>query len=388
MLLAVNPNNRLKTPLAAIEPPVWLSLLVSHYIEDGKDVNVLDAEALDLSVQETANTILASGATEVILVVMGNNPSVSSTPKMVVTCELLTLLKGEIDISLTGLHPMAVGGESVLYWRPTKCLPIHWELLPMHLYRAHNWHCLDGSSRTPYASTFTSLGCPYNCYYCNIHTLYQSRTMLYRSIPGFLQEIEELVSRYKIRNIKIWDELFTLKEDRVLSICTGLKAYNLNIWAYARLDTITARMLEAMKVSGINWLAYGFESIADRKFISRTEDVIKRPKDAGINIIANFMFGIPGSTATDDKKSLEFAMAHLFEFVNFYDAKPYPGSQWYQDTNPQWSYERFNQYGSKSSFRENAFVTYFTNPDYLNMIRAKFGEQAVGQINDMLIRRI
>jgi len=199
-MLFVNPNNRLKTPLAAIEPPLWLGLCASYYSAQGGNANILDAEAEDLTLEQTEAVIRSSREKDVLIVVMGNNPSVSSTPKMVVTCELLTLLKGEIDVSLTGLHPMAVGGESVLYWRPTKCLPIHWELLPMHLYRAHNWHCLDGSSRTPYASTFTSLGCPYNCYYCNIHTLYQSRTMLYRSIPGFLQEIEELfhVTRLEI----------------------------------------------------------------------------------------------------------------------------------------------------------------------------------------------
>ena len=39
-----------------------------------------------------------------------------------------------------------------------------WDLLPMGLYRAHNWHCFDNiENRQPYAAIYTSLGCPYNC---------------------------------------------------------------------------------------------------------------------------------------------------------------------------------------------------------------------------------
>ncbi|MEI4884388.1 hypothetical protein, partial [Klebsiella pneumoniae] len=32
-----------------------------------------------------------------------------------------------------------------------------WDLLPMHLYRAHNWQCFDDlTKRQPYASIYTS----------------------------------------------------------------------------------------------------------------------------------------------------------------------------------------------------------------------------------------
>ena len=73
--LFINPNNR--NPMgdrAAIEPPLWLSLMASHYLEDGKEVIILDAEAEDLSLTETAASALESQPDEVIIVVMGNNP--------------------------------------------------------------------------------------------------------------------------------------------------------------------------------------------------------------------------------------------------------------------------------------------------------------------------
>ena len=38
------------------------------------------------------------------------------------------------------------------------------------------------------------------------------------------------------------------------------RRYNLNIWAYARVDTVNTKNLSHMKRAGINWLALGIES--------------------------------------------------------------------------------------------------------------------------------
>ena len=387
MLLVVNPNNRLRTSLAAIEPPLWAGLCASFLGAD-----ILDAEAEDLTLEETESRIRAFYPNAVLIVVMGNNPSVSSTPKMPVAEALADRIK-DLNVSFTGIHPIAVNYQKYPVIKyPFDGFPMMpWDKLPMHLYKAHNWHCLDGSPRTPYASIYTSLGCPFDCYYCPIHTLYGDRRVKFRPVKDVLKEVDILTGRYGVRNIKIWDELFALNEDRVLSICSGLRDYNLNIWAYARVDTVTERMLGAMKKAGINWLAYGFESVTDPKFIKRTAEVINMTRDAGINIMANFMFGLPGATIDDDRRSLDWAKSQLFEFVNFYDAMPYPGSQWFEDVKPlpDWSLNphtgrSFSQYICPTPFRRMAFKEYFTNPEYLGMIRSKFGVQGEEQIKEML----
>jgi anaerobic magnesium-protoporphyrin IX monomethyl ester cyclase len=382
MTLVVNPNNRLRTPLAAIEPPLWAGLITSYLKAD-----ILDAEALDLTLDETVNTIEVLKPDKVIIVVMGNNPSVSSTPKIGISEALAEGLKKDYSVSLTGIHPVSVGSKYPVIKKPFEGFPdMPFDKLPMDLYKAHNWHCLDGSPRSPYASVYTSLGCPFNCYYCNIHTLYPDRKMQFRPIANIMKEIDTLTYKYGVRNIKFWDELFALDEVRVLSICEQLQYYDLNIWAYARVDTITKGMLKVMKKAGINWLVYGFEGVSDKKFIRGTENVIKMTRDAGISIMGNFMFGAPNTTPDDDMGSLEFAKKHLFEFVNFYDAKPYPGSQWYKDTKPQDI--EYNQYKQISPFRDKAWMDYFTNPEYLSMIGKKWGQQAINQINYMIENKI
>ena len=393
--LLINPNHRIPLgDIPAIEPPLWLSLMASHFLEDGKEVEVLDAEAENLNHHQVIERVSKINPGMVIIVVMGNNPSVSSTPKMPEAELLQDVLGKYVHTFLTGLHPMATACEDVFYWQPTRCLPLHWELLPMDKYRAHNWHCLDGSARSPYASIYTSLGCPFNCYYCNIHTLYKDRKMMLRDIDDIVQEVDRLVHRYNIRNVKIWDELFALNQKRVIEICKELEPYDLNIWAYARVDSVTKKMLEAMKRGGINWLAYGFENAssevrtrADKHFSNnKVERAIKMTEDAGINIMANFMFGLPGETLDTARSTLNFAKQHLFDFVNFYVALPYPGSEWYRDVKSNENWQDYDQYhlpvNPWSAFRQEAFVEYFLNPAYLDKIGRKFGSTKM--INDML----
>ncbi|KKL67836.1 hypothetical protein LCGC14_2130990 [marine sediment metagenome] len=379
-----------------MEPPLWAGLIASY-----QGADLLDAEVWNLTLEQTEKVIRTGAAfsptysygghQDVLIVVMGNNPSVSSTPKMPVA-EALADRVSDLNVSLTGLHPVAAGSNYPVIKKPFEGTPImdwHRLKLPMKSYRAHNWHCLDGTSRSPYASIYTSLGCPYDCYYCNIHTLYGGRGVQLRPIGDILYEVMVLDSLYHIRNIKIWDEMFALNEDRAVEICSALERFDLNIWAYARLDTVTERMLKAMKRGGINWLAYGFESVTDPKFSDRAEDVIRMTREAGINIIANFMFGLPGTTQEDDEASVEFAKEHLFEWVNFYDAKPYPGSRWYADLEHEAAnWEDFSQFKDITPFRQRAFQDYFTKPAYLMMVEGKFGGQAVKQVEAMLNWRI
>src|SRR3990167_7323100 len=73
--LFVNPpNDNPLTDLKAIEPPIWCALLAGEQREGGHDVAIWDVEV---------NPIMPGTTYEqIIIVVMGSNPSVSSTPKM------------------------------------------------------------------------------------------------------------------------------------------------------------------------------------------------------------------------------------------------------------------------------------------------------------------
>lgn len=463
-LLLVNPNHRMPNPFSGIEPPLWCGLLATFTRNHGYSVSIIDAEAEDLTVEETAQRIVELNPSLVAIVVQGANPSASSTPKMEVTRQLLDNLNYTVKTILIGIHPSALpiktlqeertdcvaNGEgfytilSLLEqlkkgwdlvpvasfgitnwgqrWQTSPAplitdLPeVAWDLLPMEKYKAHNWHCLDGSPRQPYGVIYTSLGCPFHCSYCNIHALYNNQLSLrYRKPEAVVQEIDILVNKYKIRNIKIADEMFGLNQSRVSHLCDLIieRKYDLNMWAYARVDTIDEGMLAKMKQAGINWLGYGIESAStmvrwgvDKKFHqAQIFKAIEMTHNAGIHINGNFIFGLPDDGLETMRETLNMAKELNLEYVNFYVAIPYPGSQLYdkapKESLPK-SWRGYSQYSKDTlplptkyltskeivEFRDKAFIEYFTNPEYLRMLGQKFGMQAVEEIKAMLKQKI
>lgn len=405
--LVVNPNNRILSPYAGIEPCFWAGMIASDLRFKGKHVNILDAEAQDLSFQATIDIIRASKPQHIIFVVMGNNPSVSSTIKMPITKKLIDNLLGEFDIKVAGLHPSALPqqtkmelGVDVLRGKCFDGTPdMPYDLVPMDKYISHFWHNLhDGSARQPYAVTYTSLGCASNCHFCTVVCQYGwQRKVWYRDIDAFIKEVDLLVSKYNVRNIKLYDEHFTTNHIRVNEICDKLieRRYDLNIWAYARVDTVNPKMLDKMWHAGFNWLGYGFESGSDiilaqsgkRASNMQARMAVKWTHEAGINVIGNFIFGLPLDTLETMQTTLDFAKSLNIEFANIYYCENLPGTGIYQNGNKDWS--QFGQFSNQKKtevikFRNKAFNDYYTDINYLNHIKVRFGEQAVKQIQDML----
>lgn len=395
-MLLINPKSPNNMPDKAIETPIWCALMA----KDGDTIIDLEVELLRYRRSE-----------DKLIVVMGNNPSASSTPKMPEAIRLREHListgKMGAKVYMTGLHPMASGVADIPIPHPSELVKIkraRWELLNMEKYKAHNWHCLqDIDNRGKYAALYTSYGCPYSCDFCNIHTIYGGRKVYYRNPLDVREEIDYLVRNHGIHNLKLCDELFTLNPEHVSKVCDAIKDYRLNIWAYAKVDMVTPVMLAEMKKAGVNWIAYGFESGNESvlkgvaKSYKGISETVKMTRDAGINIMGNFIFGLPGDTHDTMEQTLELSRKIRCEYVNFYCAMAYPGSKLYNGENTNWgSYEQCSKnlkpMGNKVlspqevlDFRNVAFYSYFTDGDYLSMVNRKFGEKAMKHIQEMVI---
>ena len=403
VMILINPkSSNLLSELKAIEPPIWCAMLA----QDG-DV-IFDLEVEDMPTKpfspiipygQYSDNYKTLHNEDILIVVMGANPSVSSTPKIP---QAIKLMQQFPQAKITGLHPMATGEATYQIPPPSELVKIKrakWELLDMSKYRAHNWHCLhDLDSRGNYASLYTSFGCPYDCNFCNIHTIYQGRKVYYRNPRDVIDEIGFLVQEYGIKNLKICDELFTLNHKHIETICGGIKGYNLNIWAYARVGSVNPSLLKTMKEAGINWLCYGFEAgnLKVRQKAAKDYgdiyDTVFKTKRAGINIIGNFMFGLPNDTLDTMCETYSLASSLNCEWANFYCTMAYPGSRIYKGENTDW--DSYNQYGDLAvpqwikDFRDSSFRQYFSSPRYLTMIKEKFGSKAVEHIEYMLEQKI
>lgn len=466
-ILFVRPNDKkniygeLSTGIAAIEPPVWALILASFLEQRGFSVGFRDPEANNEDPVQTAQFIEQSNPVLVCIVTLGSNLS-ASTWKMAGARVLIEELRRQNPlrrIMLWGLHPSALPertmheenvdfvcqGEGFLtltallpmlkakapinttvpglwYRNPQNpkiiehgpCADLANELssLPLpawHLaspadYRAHNWHCFDDlSRRTPYATIYTSLGCPFACSFCALHALFGKSVVRFRPPVKVLEEIDLLVNTYGVRNIKILDECFVLNHTHVNEICDRIIAagYNLNIWAYARIDTIRPELLQKLKRAGVNWLAFGIESGDDETLAGvqkrgydqeKIRRTIAETKAAGIHVVGNFMFGLPNDTLLSMQNTLKFAMELNCEYTNFYVTMAYPGSQLYNEAVanniplPD-SWIGFSQYSEETlgmptqnlsgnevlAFRDMAFRKFHSSPEYLRMLELKFG---------------
>ena len=301
-----------------------------------------------------------------------------------------------------------------------------WDMMPMELYFPHNWHMFGenkNQAKGKYAVLATSLGCPYSCAFCAISSLLGTRKVRFYSIERVMDEIDLLVNKYGIKYIKMMDECFVLRADYINELCDRLieKNYDLNIWGYARIDTVDQDLLVKLREAGVQWLAYGVESgsekslngVAKGQFNNeKVKRVVKMTQDAGINVLANFMFGLPDDDMPDMKASFELSREINPEWINYYVTMPYPGSKLYYEyiTNgekladewiayAQYSYEctpKGTKYLSPSQvleYRDWAFNAFFENNNiYFENIKRKFGQVTVDEIkamtNNKLRRRL
>ncbi len=298
---------------------------------------------------------------------------------------------------------------------------VAWDLLPMERYRAHNWHAFGTTgSRSPYGALYTTLGCPYTCSFCCIQAPFRDgeaaagKAHSYRrwSPANVLAQLDTLADVYGVRHVKLADELFVLHPGHVGAICRGLasRAEPLNIWAYARVDSIPTDLIPLLRDAGIRWLAVGIESAdarvradVDKAYAQdQIATTLDRLHSAGIHVLGNYMFGLPEDDEASMRQTLDLAVELNTPYANFYCAMAYPGSPLYARAMaegwplpPTWA--GYAQLGVETfplptrylsgddvlRFRDAAFTTYFTSPRYLAMLERTFGAGAVDEVRAM-----
>ena len=304
-----------------------------------------------------------------------------------------------------------------------------WDLLPMKLrpldmYRAHFWHVgFNHTKRTPFAAIYTSLGCRYGCDFCMINIINRvdndsevsaasSKGMRFWSSDFVIRELQNLAA-LGVTNVRLSDEMFFLDRRYFEPIISSNDVHELglNMWAYARVDTVREKYLENFRKSGINWLALGIESGNQlvRKEVSKgtfkdvnIRSVCKSIRDSGINVISNYIFGFPDEGFDEMNETLSLAIELNTEMANIYACQALPGSPLYNLARKQgWALpDSFDGYGFLSyecqplptkyltaaevlKFRDEAWSTYFSNPKYLDLVEIKFGSEERKNLESM-----
>jgi radical SAM superfamily enzyme YgiQ (UPF0313 family) len=304
-----------------------------------------------------------------------------------------------------------------------------WDLLPyknkpFDLYRAHFWHAeFNHAKRTPFAAIYSSLGCRFGCDFCMINIVNRnnnddniasadSKIMRFWSPDFIIKEFEKLAN-YGVETVRISDEMFFLDKRYFEPLLQKIveKGFKFNMWSYSRIDTVRKDYLELFKKAGVNWLALGIEAANQdiRHEVSKgtfknvnIREICKTIRDFDINVISNYIFGLPNDSIETMQQTLDLSLELNTETANYYPCQALPGSPLYiQAKQNGWKLPEtpngfaFFSYESEPlptkyctskevlEFRDKAWNAYFTNPKYLDLVEKKFGIQQRKNVEDM-----
>ena len=209
------------------------------------------------------------------------------------------------------------------------------ELMPIHLYNPPP----DHYKRLPLFHMIVIRGCPYNCAFCSNNYLF-GRRIRKKSPKRVIEEIKNAVRKFGARDISFWDDMLTADKQWLTDVCNLLideqrNGLDITWTCFSRVNTVTPELLKLMKKAGCWGIFYGFESgnqelldiINKGITLEQSRNAAKWTQEAGIDIRASFMIGMPGETKEMALKTIQFAKELNTDYPQFCRTSILPGTE-------------------------------------------------------------
>jgi radical SAM superfamily enzyme YgiQ (UPF0313 family) len=207
-------------------------------------------------------------------------------------------------------------------------------LLPMEKYRSAVW------GKKPFTTVLTSRGCFYGCTYCPYRIGHGTKWRP-RSPQNVVDEIDECVRRYGVREILFRDPLFTADQDRAIRISELIAARGIEVdWrCETRADLTSEDMIRSFARAGCKAINFGVESgspeiLEGVRRVRISEGQIRNIFDTcrrvGIETMAFFIVGLPGETESTLEATVRLAIWLNPDTAQFTAATPYPHTPYYE----------------------------------------------------------
>lgn len=360
--------------MGVVAPPLGIAYMAAVLEENGFEVNIIDASAMDMTwesleeeirmispeiaaitaltptIEQAMKTaqLVKKACPDTVTVMGGYHPTFNHNELLekdfvdivvvgegeYTMLELVETLQNNGDLSevrgiafddvITPFRPLIMDLDSL----PFPAL----HLLPMDHYKLLNMN-------TNMATMITSRGCPMQCSFCASAALHGPKLRL-RSPENIVDEMEHLVEDYDVETIAFMDDTFTLNRKRVEEICAEIKKRNLEVlWGCtARVDNLSKDLLKQMREAGCITLFMGVESAdqqildqVDKKTtISKIKHAFELSRKEKIRTIASVVLGMPGDTKESMWRTIKFVQELKPSYAIFSLATPYPGTRFYQ----------------------------------------------------------
>jgi len=191
------------------------------------------------------------------------------------------------------------------------------------------------SRRRNFTAMITTRGCPFHCVFCA-----QQAKLRVRSAGNVLEEITEVHERYGVREIDFFDTNFTVDKGRATEIARGIVQRKLPVeWTLrTRCDLVDRDLLRAMGRAGCRLIMYGIES-ADEGILKnlRKETSVEQIRrvmgwthEAGIRTLGFFMIGSPGETRGTIRRTVRMAKELRLDHIQVTKTTPFSGTELYK----------------------------------------------------------
>ncbi len=366
-----------ETNVTGIYPPLGLASLAAVIKKPGREISILDAEALGISdknlpaaipddpaiIGVTSTTLawpavrrvssaLATRFPRAVLVVGGPHPTVFPKESLEASAFHVAVM-GDGETSFARLVDRVEAGS--LYDDIAGCavrqeyggarinLPIPWienldslpfpalDLLPLAQYHS-------AMARMPFTTLVTARGCPFRCAFCS--QVYSGNRWRSRSPKNIVDEMEHHARSFGAREIIFFDETFGVKKNDALKVCELVIERNLRVrWnARTRLDVLDAELLQAMRAAGCYALHLGIESGSSRILnlmnknisIPDIEQATRLARKAGFSLHGYFILAYPGETPAETRATMALAARLPLDWASFTLAIPTPATPLYE----------------------------------------------------------
>ncbi|MCW4030602.1 MAG: radical SAM protein [Candidatus Bathyarchaeota archaeon] len=191
---------------------------------------------------------------------------------------------------------------------------------------------------TPVALVISGIGCPFSCNFCNYaQTGYETRP-----IYSIIDELRLLKRLGNLKYVWFYDASFTVNRKRATAICEAIIKEGLHFkwFCDSRVDSVDQELLTLMRKSGCIGISYGVESGCQRILdamgkgctIEQARKALIWTRKARIMVQMNMIIGYPGENVTSLNESKAFIKEILPENLQIATLQVVPGTALFRET--------------------------------------------------------
>ena len=181
----------------------------------------------------------------------------------------------------------------------------------------------------------THRGCPFKCVFCSHNSGFKPR---YRTPANVLDEVAQILERYRPERIRIEDETFGLHMGRTKAILEGIISRGFHegvrFSAQTRVDRIDEEFIRLLKTANFETLELGVESgnpemlreVKKGITLEQVEHAVALAKAKGLRVWTKFILGHPHETRETIRDTIDFIAKINPHQLSVSIMTPFPGT--------------------------------------------------------------